>query len=84
LDVATMGALDEEDGSVEPSDWDEDDLKLVTERAAQVKTWKDVEVYASALWAVASKPSNACPDELDELLKTIKSLGYTEARLGIF
>jgi len=84
LDVATMGALNEEDGSVEPSDWDEDDLKLVTERAAQVKTWKDVEVYASALWAVASKPSNACPDELDELLKTIKSLGYTEARLGIF
>jgi len=84
LDVATMGALNEEDGSVEPSDWDEEDLKLVTERAAQVKTWKDVEVYASALWAVASKPSNACPDELDELLKTIKSLGYTEARLGIF
>ena len=84
LDVATMGALDEEDGSVEPSDWDEDDLKLVTERATQVKTWKDVEVYASALWAVASKPSNACPDELDELLNTIKSLGYTEARLGIF
>jgi len=84
LDVATMGSLDEEDGSVEPSDWDEDDLKLVTERAEKVKTWKDVEVYASALWTVASKPSNACPDELDELLKTIKSLGYTEARLGIF
>ena len=84
LDVATMGSLDEEDGSVEPSDWDEADLKLVTERAEKVKTWKDVEVYASALWTVASKPSNACPDELDELLKTIKSLGYTEARLGIF
>lgn len=84
LDVATMGALDEEDGSVTPSDWDEDDLKQVTDRASQVKTWKDVEAYAAALWTVASKPSNACPDELDELLKTIKSLGYTEARLGIF
>jgi len=83
LDVATMGQLDEEDGSVTPSEWDKADLELVTSRAAEVKTWKQVETYASALWAVAVKPNNASPDELDELLNTIHSLGYTSARLGL-
>lgn len=84
LDVATMGEFDGEDGSLSPSEWDEADLQLVKDRAQQVKTWKDVEVYACALWQIASKPSNACADEIDELLKTLKSLGYSEARLGIF
>lgn len=84
LDVATMGEFDGEDGSLSPSEWDEADLQLVKDRAQQVKTWKDVEVYACALWQIANKPSNACADEVDELLKTLKSLGYSEARLGIF
>ena len=84
LDVATMGEVDEEAGELKPTEWDEGDLKLVTERALSVKTWADVETYAAGLWTVANKPGNASPDEMDELLKTIKSLGYSEARLGIF
>ena len=83
LDVATMGSISEEEGELKPTEWDEDDLKLVTERALQVKTWRDLETFTAGLWTVANKSHNASPDELDELLKTIKSLGYSMTRLGI-
>ena len=83
LDVATMGSISEEEGELKPTEWDEDDLKLVTERAIQVKTWRDLETFTAGLWTIANKSHNASPDELDELLKTIKSLGYSMTRLGI-
>ena len=83
LDVATMGSISEEEGELKPTEWDEEDLKLVTERALQVKTWRDLETFTAGLWTVANKSHNASPDELDELLKAIKSLGYSMTRLGI-
>ena len=83
LDVATMGSISEEEGELKPTEWDEEDLKLVTERALQVKTWRDLETFTAGLWTIANKSHNASPDELDELLKTIKSLGYSMTRLGI-
>ena len=83
LDVATMGSISEEEGELKPTEWDEEDLKLVTERALQVKSWRDLETFTAGLWTIANKSHNASPDELDELLKTIQSLGYSMTRLGI-
>jgi phosphosulfolactate synthase (CoM biosynthesis protein A) len=54
----------------------------VTERAAKVLSWTDLEVFATGLWTLTQEQGSA--DEIDELLKTIKSLGYSEAKLGIF
>jgi len=82
LDVATLGKINSEDGSLEDTEWDEDKLNEVTERAAKVLSWTDLEVFATGLWTLTQEQGSA--DEIDELLKTIKSLGYSEAKLGIF
>jgi hypothetical protein len=82
LDVATLGKLNAEDGSLEDTEWDEDKLNEVTERAAKVLSWTDLEVFTTGLWALTQEQGSA--DEIDELLKTIKSLGYSETKIGIF